>query len=257
VALNDYTDVTEAHGNQITREALDMMWTRYAFAARYCEGRDVLEVACGAGQGLGALAHRARRVVGGDYTPRLLAMARRHYGSRMPLAQLDAQAMPFRDDSFDVVVLFEALYYLPNAAAFVCEARRVLRTGGCVVACTVNCEWADFNPSPFSTTYPTAQQLRGLFESAGFEVSLYAGFTASRATPRDRVVSMLKQVAVKSGLMPKTMGGKRLLKRLFLGSLVDFPAEIADGAAVFREPIELTPGSAAGRYKVLYAVARA
>lgn len=257
MGLNDYTDVTEAHGNQITREALEMMWTRYAFAAMYCEDRDVLEVACGAGQGLGALARKARRVVGGDYTSRLLGMARSQYRSRMPLTQLDAQAMPFRDGSFDVVVLFEALYYLPEPAAFAREARRVLRPGGHIVLCTVNCEWADFNPSPFSTGYLTARQLRLLLESVGFTVSLYAGFPVTSATARDRMVSVVKRLAVKSGFMPKTMTGKRLLKRVFLGSLVDFPAEIADGAAAFREPIELTSVSAAGSYKVLYAVARA
>jgi protein-L-isoaspartate O-methyltransferase len=58
----DYSDVTEAHGNQITREALAMMCTRYVFAARLSDGRDVLEVGCGAGQGLGVLRERARRV---------------------------------------------------------------------------------------------------------------------------------------------------------------------------------------------------
>jgi SAM-dependent methyltransferase len=252
----DFTDVTEAHGNKITREAADMMWTRYAFAAGYCEGRDVLEVACGAGQGLGALGVRARRVVGGDYTPRLLQMARRHYGARVPLAQLDAQVIPFRDRSFDVVVLFEALYYLAQPAAFVREARRILRPGGHIVICTVNCEWTDFNPSPFSTAYMTARQVKDLLEAGGFSVSMYAGFPVDRAGARDRVVSVLKRAAVRSGLMPKTMAGKRLLKRLFLGSLVDFPAEIAEGDGAYRRPTELNGALAAPPYKVLYAVGR-
>lgn len=255
--MNDYTDVTEAHGTQITSEALDMMWTRYAFAARYCENREVLEVACGAGQGLGALGRRARRIVGGDYTPRLLAMARTQYGNRIPLTQLDAGALPFHSQSFDVVVLFEALYYLPDPAAFVREARRVIRPGGHVVVCTVNCEWADFNPSPFSTRYLTAEQLRQLLEAEGLTVSLYAGFPVSAASPRDRVVSLVKQLAVRSGLMPKTMRSKRLLKRLFLGRLVDLPGDLTESKGSFREPMELKTASPAASYKVLYAVARA
>lgn len=252
----DYTDVTEARGNQITREALDMMFTRYAFAARYCEGREVLEVACGAGQGLGLLQRRAGRAVGVDYTLGLLAMARAQYGSRVPLAQVDAHALPFRVASFDVVVLYEALYYLADPLVFLREARRVLRPGGHLLVCTVNREWPDFNPSPFSTRYHSADELRGLLSSAGFGVAMFAGFPVAASTGRDRAVSRLKRAAVALRLMPKTMAGKRLLKRLFLGRLVDFPAELRDGAATYREPAALPPGHASG-HKVLYAVGAA
>ena len=96
-------------------------------SARYCEGRQVLEVGCGAGSGLGYLGTRARRVVAGDYTHELLAMARSHYGPRFPLVRLDGEHLPFRERGFDVVLLYEAIYYLQDAGRFVDEARRVLR----------------------------------------------------------------------------------------------------------------------------------
>ena len=48
----NYATVTETPGNRVTRDAIAMMYTRYAFAARYCEGKQVLEVGCGAGPGL-------------------------------------------------------------------------------------------------------------------------------------------------------------------------------------------------------------
>src|SRR5688572_22593028 len=252
----DYTDVTEAHGNQISRQALDMMWTRYAFAAALSEGRDVLEVACGAGQGLGVLRARARRVIGADYTEALLRMARAHYGGRTPLARLDAQRLPFRDGSFDLVILYEALYYLPDPAAFIGEARRVLRPEGRLVICTVNREWADFNPSPFSTTYHSAGELRALLTSGGFTTSVFGAFPVERATLRDHVVSAVKRSAVALGLVPKTMRGKKLLKRLFMGPLVDFPAEIRDGVASYHDPVPLSDAGSrpVDGYKVLYAV---
>ena len=64
----DYTTVTEIPRGRVTREQLTRMCTRYYFASKFCEGKDVLEVGCGAGQGLGYLARKARRVVGGDCT---------------------------------------------------------------------------------------------------------------------------------------------------------------------------------------------
>src|SRR5439155_1653079 len=68
-----YATVTETPGHRVTHDAITMMYTRYAFGARYCEGRQVLEVGCGAGSGLGYLGTRARRVVAGDYTCELFA----------------------------------------------------------------------------------------------------------------------------------------------------------------------------------------
>jgi len=62
----DYTSVTEIAGSKVSNEQLLRMAHRYHFAAGFCAGKDVLEVACGAGVGLGYLAKFAKRVVGGD-----------------------------------------------------------------------------------------------------------------------------------------------------------------------------------------------
>ena len=107
----DYTGVTEVPGSRVTREQLARMYNRYFFAFQFCEGKDVLEVACGAGQGLGLLARRARKLVGGDYTENLIDVAWKHYGGRIPLVRFDAHTLPFREESFDVVIFYEAIYY--------------------------------------------------------------------------------------------------------------------------------------------------
>ncbi len=56
----DYTTVTEVPGNQVTQEQLERMFHRYCFASNFAEGKDVLEVACGAGLGLGYWPKRRR-----------------------------------------------------------------------------------------------------------------------------------------------------------------------------------------------------
>lgn len=49
---DDYSTVTELPGGNATKEQLARMFHRYCFAANFCRGKDVLEVACGAGQGV-------------------------------------------------------------------------------------------------------------------------------------------------------------------------------------------------------------
>ena len=103
----DYTTVTEIPGNQVTQEQLERMFHRYRFASNFSQGRDVLEVACGAGLGLGYLAKKANSVIGGDYTESLVKMARDYYRERLPVLRLDAHGLPFRNQSADVVILYE------------------------------------------------------------------------------------------------------------------------------------------------------
>ena len=111
---NDYISVTEMAGDEVTQEQIDRMCNRYYWAGEYCAGKDVVEVACGSGQGLGYLSGIARSLKAGDYSNEILSIARRHYGERIPLRQFDAQEMPFADKSKDVIILFEAIYYIPD-----------------------------------------------------------------------------------------------------------------------------------------------
>jgi ubiquinone/menaquinone biosynthesis C-methylase UbiE len=252
----DYSVVTEIPGLGATREQMSMLYTRYTTAAAFCEGKDVLEVACGAGLGLGYLARKARRIVGGDYTERLLRLAQRHYRGRIPLVRLDAHALPFRDRSFDVVILYEAIYYLTEPDRFLAECRRVLRVPGVVLICTVNKEWSDFNPSPFSVRYFSSQELIELLQRHGFAVELYGAFPVLKDSARDRVLSFLKRVAVALHLVPRTMKGREVLKRLFFGRLTPIPPEVTEGMAELHPLVPIAKKNVNSSYKVLYAVGR-
>ena len=81
----------------------------------------MLEAACGSGAGLGYLAGIANSISAGDYSEEILERVRAHYGERIALRRFDAQDMPFGDDTFDVVILFEALYFIPSPERFVAE----------------------------------------------------------------------------------------------------------------------------------------
>ena len=148
-----YSTVTELAGDEITAEQLERLCHRYYWAGTFCAGKDVIEAACGTGPGLGYLSKVAKSIRAGDYMTNILQRAKNHYGNRIDLRQFDAQDMPFEDHSADVVILFEAIYYLPRADKFVSECRRVLRKAGQVLIATANKDLYDFNPSPFSHTY--------------------------------------------------------------------------------------------------------
>lgn len=249
----DYTSVTEISGEAVRRDALEKMQARYAFAAERAAGKDVLEVACGSAQGLGLLARTARRVVGGDYTFDLVRDAARHYGRRVGLLSLDAQALPFRDASFDLVLCYEALYYFPDADRFVAEAARVLRPEGELLIVNVNPTWGGFNASPYSTRYHSAAQLADLLGRHNFTADVRGAFPESEGGLVSRVIGIVRRIAVALHLVPKTMGAKRLLKRVFYGRLVSLPVEL--DVIVPAPPIHELRGSLP-EFTVLYAVGR-
>lgn len=251
----DYRTVTETGSSPLTREAVEMMYNRYKFAAEYAKGKRVLEVACGAGQGLGLLAGVAKEIVGGDCTQALVEEANAHYQGRVRVRDLDAHALPYGPDSFDVILLFEAIYYLSDPRQFLKECRRVLSPDGLVLIATANRERPDFNPSPFSVRYYSAGELIDLLESEGFGAELFGAFRVSRHGAKGKLIFLIRKLAVALHLIPKTMKGKALLKRLFYGKLQQVQ-EVTEGMAGEQPVDKLMGNGAVPEYKVLFAVAR-
>ena len=230
-----FEDVTELAGEEISSEQLGRLFNRYHWTAENCAGMDVLEVACGAGAGLGYVARRAKSVVAGDYSPTIVDAALAHYGQRFDIRCFDAQEIPFEDGSFDVVVMHEALYYVPDAEKFVRECRRVLRPKGQILLTNSNKDLYDFNPSPHATVYHGAVELAELLGKWRFSVELFGAAPLGEVNWRQRLTRPVKWLAVRLNLIPKTMRGKRLLKRLIFGRPTIMPAEIVPDMA----PIEL------------------
>lgn len=253
--LPDYSGVTERPGQGASAAQLHMMAARYRWAASYGEGKDMLEVACGAGMGLPVLAEVARSVTGGDVDPVNMQAARQALAqdARITLRDFDAQNMPFTDGSFDVVLLFEAIYYLPDAGRFLAEARRVLRPGGRVLLVSVNRQWRGFNPSRFSKRYYSGAELQDLLDAAGFDAQIETAFPEQRSLRSD-LIAFIRRIAVGFRLIPSTMAGKRLLKRLFYGRLDAVPEKLSlEGGPVPEGAVPLASCEDPSRYRVLYA----
>ncbi len=233
---NDYISVTEIAGDEVALEQVDRMCNRYYWAGPYCMDKDVVEAACGTGQGLGYLFRMAKSFEGGDYSDAILSIARRHYGERIALRQFDAQEMPFEDKSKDVIILFEAIYYLPDAERFVRECVRVLRPGGKVLIATANKDLYDFNPSPYSYKYYGVVELKDLFARFNFKTEFFGDSPVSRVSLFQKMLMHIKKFAVIFNLIPKTMEGKKFFKRIIFGKLVKLPAEITENTMTYLKP---------------------
>lgn len=254
--VRDYSTVTELSGDDVTRQQITSAYHRYTWAAEHCAGKDVLEVACGSGVGLGLLARVARSTRAGDITPALVARAQAHYGDRIAICLMDAEALPFPDATLDVVILCEALYYLPHPERFVAECRRVLRPGGAVLITNSNKDMPDFAPSPFANVYHGVVELEQLFAAECFGTSFFGYWTYETARPWVRALVPIKRAVVASGLMPRTMQGKKLLKRVVFGRLEPMPRELQPDSYAFEPPAPLAAGIVDRCHRVVYCVAR-
>jgi SAM-dependent methyltransferase len=250
----DFSEVSESPNLGVSQENANMLATRYAFARRFAEGKETLEVACGAGMGLGYLAEKAKVVVGGDYDPRFVEMAKKHYGDRIVVDEIDAQDLPYADQSFDCVILMEAIYFLSDAKKFIDEAKRVLRPGGSLVIVSANCEWKLFNPSDRATRYFSVRELKAMLESAGFGVEAFCGFKDRKKGIRGKLLGLARKIVVALRLIPNTMKGKELMKRLAYGKLVVLPNEIMEGFAPIENLESYTGTQSISMHKVIYIV---
>jgi hypothetical protein len=146
---------------------------------------------------------------------------------------------------------------LSKPELFIHECRRILTKNGTLLICTVNREWPEFNPSPFSQQYFSAGELKRLLERGGFHAELFGAFPVQTKSLADAVVSLVKRMAISLCLIPKTMKGKEWLKRIFLGNLTPIPAEFGEGMAPLGSLVPLPSGQIVSGYKVIYAIGHA
>lgn len=121
------------------RSLVPLIFESYALdlAKRLAETdpRDVLEIAAGTGVLTRAIAARLpahARIVATDLNQPMLnyAAALQSHDGRIEWRQADALALPFGDESFDVVACQFGVMFFPDRVQSYKEARRVLKPGG-------------------------------------------------------------------------------------------------------------------------------
>ena len=102
-------------------------------------GQRILEVACGRGGFVRELARSDACVTGCDFSLAALQIGREKLrGTSAMLIQGDAQALPFADESFDLVVSCETIEHVPDAQKALREMWRIARPGAKLFLTTPN-----------------------------------------------------------------------------------------------------------------------
>lgn len=97
------------------------------------KSKDILEVGCGAGGGcyLVSKYFAPSTVTGVDMSDKLISSNKKKYSnSDITFKQGDAENLPLKDNSRDVVVNLESSHCYPSKEAFIKEVKRVLRKEG-------------------------------------------------------------------------------------------------------------------------------
>lgn len=92
----------------------------------------LLDAGCGSGMFTAMAANEGAEVIGIDAAPGLLEVARQRNPNNNFLEE-DLEALPFENNSFDVVAAFNSLQYAGSFENALAEATRVLKPGGRIV----------------------------------------------------------------------------------------------------------------------------
>jgi ubiquinone/menaquinone biosynthesis C-methylase UbiE len=164
-------------------------------------GRRVLDVGCGTGTLAAWLAERAAaRVWGVDPSAEMLSVARTKLPPGIGLKQGRAEDLPFKEGSFERVVLTLVVHHLDRPRAFA-EFRRVLGGGGRLVLATFAPEQFDryylgaFFPSITEIDrqrFGTLDRLTRELEAAGFRGVAAERLDQQTELSRERVLARVR-----------------------------------------------------------------
>ena len=158
------------------------------------ETGDVLDIASGDGVLAELLSPHAKRYICIDTSARVVAAAGERL-RRFPNVEVregDMHALPFKDASFDLVVLMHALTYSTKPAQAVAEAARVLRRGGRLLLSSL----AKHEHRSVVEAYGhvnlgfSEKELRKFAEKAGLEIANAETVTRERRPPHFEVLSL-------------------------------------------------------------------
>lgn len=147
---------------------------REAMAPLVAAATDILDLGCGEGRLTRWLAQSKRdqgdrfTVHGADFSPEMIAHARALNGDLPATYGVgDAMALPFPDNSFDLIVSCTAPNNFPDLNAALDEIRRVLRPGGAFCATIINSqETARFARYLYYSPYYLAKLVQRIVKGA-------------------------------------------------------------------------------------------
>ncbi len=110
--------------------------------------RSILEISCGMGGTLVALAQAGAHPVATEFNRDYCHIAKARgarYDLNLPIFNAVGEAIPFADNSFDLAICWDIVEHVQNPAHMLAELRRVIKPGGRVLLTIIN-RWAWRDP---------------------------------------------------------------------------------------------------------------
>jgi ubiquinone/menaquinone biosynthesis C-methylase UbiE len=204
------------------------------------EGARVLDVGCGDAGTLIALGQHGARPFGTEISERSLlrgAVRASEHDTRVELVRGDGEALPYRSDSFDVVILDNVLEHVWHPAVALREARRVMRRGALLYVVTpkpfaLYSLWNDPHYDLAGLVLLPRRAQRWYFE----RVRGGWGYDVTRIPTRRRVLAMLRDAGFALVASPRDLWIRYLRDRISRPSEVRAGIRRALAGAVSSRP---------------------
>ncbi|MEM6623537.1 MAG: bifunctional 2-polyprenyl-6-hydroxyphenol methylase/3-demethylubiquinol 3-O-methyltransferase UbiG [Pseudomonadota bacterium] len=144
------------------------------------QDKDVLDLGCAGGFMAEALVERGARVTGIDPAEQAINAARAHAAGNGMEIRYDVgvgEALPYADDSFDVVVCVDVLEHVRDLNDVMKEVARVLRPGGMFLFDTIN-----RNPLASFVVVTVAERIIGLLPRGTHDPQMFIQPSELRAS---------------------------------------------------------------------------
>ena len=111
--------------------------TMYGLIRSVVKGKTVLELATGTGLIAKSIVNAAAHIEASDTSAEMIREAkRRNHSAKLYFSVQDMFCLPYADESFEVVIVSNALHIVPQPEKALAEIHRVLRDDGVLIAPT-------------------------------------------------------------------------------------------------------------------------
>lgn len=188
--------VTGTPGNKRAYEAI------FKRIRSVVKDKEVLEIATGPGVIAKQVAAETKSMIATDFSEKMIAVAHRgEVPSNLRFEQADACALPYEDNSFDVVIIANALHIIPAPEEALAEIRRVLKKDGIIVAPN----FIHDNKSKVSKIFSSALAAAGVVFEAKWDADGFIRFLESNAFKVNyskQLASTIPMVYAEAGIDP-------------------------------------------------------
>jgi SAM-dependent methyltransferase len=248
---NNYLELTEVSGTEVSTEQVLRIYNRYAFSAKFALNKDVLEISCGSGQGSQMLEILAKSYVGIDIDKNLVLLAKKISKN---IILLDCMKIDELNKTFDIIIIHEAIYYYSELKKFIQKLNKILRPKGKIIITQPNKYLYDFVPSAKSYKYIGNDEFHNFFDRGIWDINTYGYISMKEVSLRQKILRPIKYFAKKLNLIPTGMSGKFYLKKIYFGSMIKMPSKLTFIDYEYTTPLPISPSTKNKIYKVIYTV---